>query len=575
MLRRTIVLALLPLVACPEFGRAQDAEFGRLASYVSRDAMLYVQLRDARAFVRRMEHTAIGKALGEVDAEDLGDSAVQMLEELAILVPEGSLRSFGAVLPYVDGEAVLAVEGMASIDGIAAPEVIAIVEKQERIDRLTKLAKLAASGDEEAIEELEDLELPFKIDSAAGAVGIAKYADAELFTLQTDQGRRIPIAVTPKLVLAASSDAVLKRAIDRGGQAAFGSLVDSLRFRESARSVETGPGSLLAYFNLRRVRHEGAMLIGRADWPRVLFGEWLEDCDGVCLSVRGSGDSVRARIELEQGRVTSSRSGVPSNESLRFPTALPATPFVVALPTTPRSLATVMHLGLYLSGNISAEKAIETFTQRIGGAPVLERILMSFGSEADVFLIGPPADSDNYPRLGLRIDLRDRDGLVRTLDALVANSEGRIRSSVFGSDPMYLAEISGVAFRSHCAWIVRKNDLLCFPNPSLAKVFAAAQQAERPLIEHEALLAACDRMDVDPRMPANSQLFLDLAALSEVLPQWVEPLWAKQRRVSAASRFLVELFHAMEDPDVVVGLSSIYARAEATPSGLRIDLIGP
>jgi hypothetical protein len=553
-------------------GLAQNEGFGNSASLVSRDALLFVWVDDREAVSRRAANTALGRALEEYDSEELSDLFTLCASESSIFLAPAVVRTFGFVLGRGRGEVALSVEGVTTDGDRFFPELLAIADSEGLEPLLEVLARLA-KGDDDAADALEEMQVPFEIDLDHGvkprtALGHGGYE----FVVG---GKRIVVFVHGERVIAAGSIATIERAIQRAENPSFGSLRDSLRYRETWRALEPGRGSLVVYANLRRFRQEARAAIADVSWVRDLFEERLAAFDGIGIAVRGSGDRFEAAIELERGRTTGEEALLGPNLVFDYPSQLAGTTLALNIRLPPKSAAGWAKKLLWLGGNTIASKAVDEFVLDCGGEGAFEPITRALDGEFSVFLIGKETSADPMPRIGVRYSVRDRALLLKALDVLSTAFPERVRRGKFGGEALYSLKLAGALSATEPTFVVRDDHLLAATSPNHLRILLD-DLAKRPRIERDPVwLTAWDYAHKSALDPAVAHGFGDSVALAETLPIWISPLFPEFSDHPRLGPLVAELFHALGDPDIQDALGSIVLRAESRPSGVRVELHGP
>lgn len=573
---RTPSKPILCALACLAFDaglQGGDEYFGEFASLVSRDALLYVYVDDREAFVRRADATSIGRAIVEYDSEELEELFTLFAAESSLFLAPDAVRAFGYVLEQGRGELALAVEGVIAVGQRVEPEVLAIAENHELqplFDILLRLAK----GDEDAEDDLEDLELPFPIDLAAG-VATSSRADAQFVEFDTGAGARIVVAAHGARMLVSSRVETIERALERARNPSFGSLRDSLRFRELWRSLAPGRGSLVTYANLRRMRETGRVTLGGVAWAKHALDSRLAAFDGLGLAVRGVGRRFETWIELERGRSTGEEALLRENVPLSYLHAIPNTHFVASLRLDAEQAVPWIENALWAGGNLRAREQLASFVSNCGGSRAFEPLARAVGGEFSLFLIGAETSIDPFPRIGARFQLKDRSLLDRTLLALSTAIPERVRRGRWGGETLYSFRLEGGVFATDPTVVVRDDAVFAATSPNHMRVLLE-DLAKKPRLDRERnWLSGWDALEASPSDPAVAHVAIDAAKFAEAARIWVQPLFPVFADDPRLGPLVAELFHAIEDPDIQEALSPITLRAESRPSGVRIEMSGP
>ncbi len=565
----------LPLVLsfCGRFAVAQDQDFPGLASVVSRDSMLYVSIEDRASFVRRADDTRICQALAEYDDDDVGKLFTMLAAESSMFLAPPVVELARFIVRHGHGEFALSVEGMVVDHDQLQPDILAIAAKSGLEDAL-KLLDRCAAGDSDAPDDLEDLDLP--IDLSDLKVSRAKLDDGSSYLDLTLPGRgRMAITESDNRVWIASSAPTLKRGLERSRNASFGSLRDSLRFRELWRNLDPRPGSLVGYANLRRIRQDGVLAGNVAPWVTSLLDSKLSGFDGIALAVRGMGGKFSAHVELERGHTSGDEPLLRDNEVLTYPAKLPASPFVAALRLDAPEIAVSLRNLLFLGGNIHASERVEEFVEECGGARAFEPLGRAIGGEFDAFVIGADEIVDQLPRLGARIELRDRKLLEHVLDELSKIAPKRIQKGVLVGETAYTLAITGPAIATDPVLVVRDDEVIVATSGSHLREVLEAEKRSETTGAAKRFLRAFDDLDTDSSARSVAHLFVDSVALSSAFSVWLPAFFRFAPKPSRANQLLPALFHLLGDPDIQEAMDHIVVRAQSRPSGARIDLIGP
>lgn len=575
------VLASLALAAAAFASPATgtDDDFGRAASLASRDALLFLSVDDREAFVRRAGATAIGRAIVEYDSEELAELFTLFASEASIFLPPSAMSAFGRVLAAGRGELAVSVEGIVAVRGRVEPEILAMADVsglEPMLELLSRLAATRGSDDAEDVEDdLDDLELPFAIDLETG-VATRTDGDVRRFEFSVVDGARVVVAVQGTRVLVSSRTETIDRALERARNPSFGSLRDSLRFRELWRSLAPGRGSVVAYANLRRMREDARHSLGAAAWAKTALESRLAAFDGVGLALRGVANRFEAKLELERGRSTGHEALLRANGTFAYPTWLPASRFVLALRLDAEQALPWLRGALNLAGNFDAGNAMDAFVADCGGSRVLEPLGQSIGGEFAMFLVGERTSIDTFPRIGVSFGVKDRGSLERTLESLAAAIPERVRRGKLGGETLWSFRLhGGTIFATDPSFVIRDDRVLAATSPNHLRLLLDELARRSPLDRDGSWLSAWDSLEPAPDEPAVAHAFLDAARLSESIAVWIRPLFPAVADSPRLGPLVAELFHALEDPDIHDALGTIALRAESRPSGVRIEAAGP
>lgn len=566
-------LALAPAAWMPA-ARGADDDFGRAASLASRDALLFVSVDDREAFVRRAGATAIGRAVAEYDSEELAELFALFASEASIFLPPAAMNAFGRVLSEGRGELAISVEGLIAKGNGVEPEILAVADLAGLEPMLDVFARLASR--EDAYDDLDDLELPFPIDRA---VGVSSRTRGDLRTLEfaIEAGSRVVVAVDGARILVASRLETIERAIERGRNPSFGSLRDSLRFRESWRSLDPGRGSLVAYANLRRLREDARHSLGAAAWAKSALESRLAAFDGIGFAIRGVANRFEARLELERGRSTGNEALLRPNETFTYPARLSGSRFVLGLRLDAEPSIPWLEGALAVAGNFDASASVDEFASACGGSAALSPLAKAVGGEFELFLVGEETSIDAFPRIGLSFAVKDRALLERTLEVLAATVPERVRRGKLGGEGFWAFRLTGGGsiFAADPSFVVRNDRILAATSPNNLRLLLDEHARRSSLARDPAWLSAWDSLEHAPDDPAVAHAYLDTSRLSEALAVWMRPYFTAFAGNPRVGPLIAELFHTLEDPDIHDALGAITLRAESRPSGVRIEATGP
>lgn len=571
----------LVLLAIP-FARAALAadrpEFGRLTGLVSRDAMMLIHVDDCAACVRRASDTAIARSLGQFDSADLGKAFRDLAASASLFLPAGVIDAAPALLVRCRGEAALSLEDFAIEDGKPTADLLFTAETKGKggIETLFPLLMRLAQGDRTARDQIAAA-IPFAIGKETPRLSEHRGIPVVEATVG---GVALTIAERDGILFAARSLDRVNRALDRALDPNFGSLKDSLRFREVWRDLAPQHGSLVWYANLRRMRQERAFTLVKKGRMKRFLGDRMGAFDGFLLAVRGEGDQFHLSLNLERGNAEPGEPLLLGNAPLAYSSLLAPTYAVFAARLDGAPSAGWILPAIGLSSGEEADPAVDDFLESIGGRPALDPLLGHLRGEAAFFLPQRPGAIDMQPRLGCVLEVDDPAAMGRALDDVAARAKGKprpIRALDLGGRPAYELRLDAEMplrpiFALSGKYLVGANSA-----PVLKRLIADLESpAKERLLASEDYLRAFDRLDRDPQEPSSGHWFVDLPKIAGDDSTFLSLLAEHMEGLNdPLPRFLRELVVSMQEPDLQDALRGFAARAESRPSGVHIEAVGP
>ncbi len=576
-MRRRIVLSLLVVsVVAAAAGPAGVAAPGksRLASFVSRDARLFLRVDDRHAFLRRARRTDIARALAGAQATFARESLLRLTSDLTLFLPPVVIDAVPAILGRGDGEVALSVEGFTLERGEPRPDVLLLADLSG-FEGIVSRLRAAAHGAMDARDVVREFALPFE---AAERPDLLLHRGIDLVRVTTGSGATIVLAEHRGLLLGAGRAEPIRAALDRMDDPHFGTLADDPAFARCWNELDPAPGSLFAYSNLRLLRREEAFLRAEEIVLRELFVHDLDDYDALALHVRGVGDQFELRGWLDTGKGKS-----PTRPLFGGDAPFEAPRIVDGKVTASLSFRLdgvrvgrlLAALNPTLGGLLDAERLAARFDEIVD---IRERIELASLLGGEVMLLHTRNVVGRIPTTLVLIETRDPVALRRLLDRIAARAPlvrgtdapaGRtwtlsLRLNMHLSRPAF-----GVVDR----WLVGGANAV-----ALHALRQSAAEGDERLTRTESYLAPFDRLDLDVEAPRTTTLFLDTPHLGPVASVWLQSV-APRVQVAAdameTAEFLNDLLQLWDDPEVHEALHGTVAVTRSRPAGVRIDAVGP
>ncbi|MFG0319580.1 MAG: hypothetical protein ACF8XB_20075 [Planctomycetota bacterium JB042] len=576
-MRRRLVLSLLVVSAvAAAAGPAGVAAPGksRLASFVSRDARLFLRVDDRHAFLRRARRTDISRALAGPQATFARESLLRLTSDLTLFLPPVVIDAVPAILGRGEGEVALSVEGFTLERGEPYPDVLLLADLSGFEGVVSRL-RAAAHGAMDVRSVVSEFALPF---DAVERPDLLMHRGIDLVRLTTSAGAPIVLAEHRGLLLGAGRPEPIRAAIDRMDDPHFGALADDPAFARCWNELDPAPGSLFAYSNLRLLRREEAFLRAEEIVLRELFVRDLDDYDALALHVRGVGDQFELRGWLDVGKGKGpARPLFGGDAPFRAPRVVDgevtaSLSFRLDGVRIGRLLAA---LNPALGGLLDADRLATRFDEIVN---IRERIELASLLGGEVMLLHTRNMVGRIPTTLVLVETRDPAALRQLLDRIAERSPQVQATDAPAGRTWSLSlrlnmHLSRPAFGVVDRWLVGGANAV-----ALHALRQGAAAGEERLARTEAYLAPFDRLDLGVDGPRTTTLFLDTPHLGPVASVWLQSV-APRVRVAAdameTAEFLNDLLQLWDDPEVHEALHGTVAVTRSRPAGVRIDAVGP
>lgn len=562
----TLVVLVADAAAAP--GRS------RLASFVSRDARMFLRVDDQDAFLRRARRTDIARALAGDEAAFARESLLRLTSDLSLFLPPEILDAVPAVLSRGEGEIALSVEGFALDGGRLRADVLFLADLSG-FDGIVSRLRAAAHGAMDIEEVVFDLDLPFASDTRPE---LLRHRRVELVRVRTIGGESIVLAEHGGLLLGARRAEPIRAALDRMDDAHFGTLADEPMFVRAWNEIDPAPGSLFVYSNLRLLRREEAFLRAEELALRDLFIDDLDAYDALALHVRGVGTQFELRGWLELGAPSAAGGLLHGGDAPFVAPGLVDESVTASLSLRldgtrlGRLLATLNPVfgGIFDGDDISA-----MFDEIVS---VRERFELASLLGGEVMLLHSRTMYGKLPTTLFLAETRDPTALAALLDRIAARAPAAHAVDTPTGRTWSLAlrmnlHLSRPAFAVVDRWLVGGANAVA--------IHALRRQIEQGgvrLARAEMYVAPFDRLDIPVDEARTTTLFLDTPRLGPAASVWLQGAAPRVQFAPEAmemAEFLNDLLQLWDDPEVHEALHGTVFLARSRPSGVRIDAVGP